>query len=176
MMSPEDAVNQAAKLLDGLAITDHDTTSALKAAKACAKKLGIAFIPGLEITTAHGDILALGVEEMPKTKDVLEIFDHIHSHGGVAIIAHPFAGYFQISLADMAPLLKGKIDAIEVYNASTPMPANLEASRLAKHLGMVGVAGSDAHFTEMVGAAYTICSDSDLLSAIRKGKVSVGWV
>ncbi|MBI5061428.1 MAG: CehA/McbA family metallohydrolase [Candidatus Aenigmarchaeota archaeon] len=176
VMPPQDAVKQAAKLLDGIAITDHDTMAGIKAARLQAKKSGIIFIQGLEITTASGDILALGVEKIPKTKDILEILDNIRQQGGVSIIAHPYAGYFPVSLADMAHLLKGKIDAIEVYNASTSMPANLEASRLAKKLGILGVAGSDAHFLEMIGAAYTISDDSDIITAIKCGKVKVGWV
>ena len=176
MMSPQDAVKQAAKSLDGMAIADHDTMAGVSAAKAAAKKLGIIFIPAVEITTQFGDILALGVQETPKTKNIPDILDNIRQQGGVAIIAHPFAGYFQVSLADIVSMLKDKIDAIEVYNASTPMPANLEASRLAKKLSMVGVAGSDAHFPEMVGAAYTISDDSNIVRAIKKGDVKVGWV
>lgn len=176
VMSPEDAVKQAAQVVDGLAITDHDTMQGIAKAKRAAKKYGIVFVPGVEITTPLGDILAIGVEEMPKVDDILDIFDGIHSQGGVAVLAHPFAGSWQLSFTDIIEILKGKLDAIEVYNALTPMPANLEAARLAKKAGIVGVAGSDAHFLEAIGSAYTIADDSDIISAIKKGNVKVGWV
>jgi predicted metal-dependent phosphoesterase TrpH len=176
IVSPEEVVKQAAKVVDGLAITDHDTMSGITKAKKAAKKYGVIFIPGVEISTPSGDILAIGVEKMPRTDDILEIFDSIHGQGGVAILAHPFAGYWQLSFADIIEILKGKFDAIEIYNGSTPMPANLEAARLAKKVGMVGVAGSDAHFLEVIGSAYTISDDADIISAIKKGDIKVGWV
>jgi len=176
VVSPEDVVKQAAKVVDGLAITDHDTMSGIAKAKRAAKKYGVIFIPGVEITTPMGDILAVGVEEMPKTDDILEVFAAIHKQGGVAVLAHPFAGSFQISFTDIIEILKGKFDAIEIYNSSTPMPANMEAARMAKKTGMVGVAGSDAHFLEVIGTAYTISDDSDIVNAIKKGNVKVGWV
>jgi hypothetical protein len=174
--TPEEMVKQAAKIVDGVAITDHDTMDGVAKAKKAAKKYGIKFIPGVEISTPSGDILAIGIQEMPKTDEILEIFDNIHQQGGVAILAHPFAGFWQLSFANIIELLKGQFDAIEVYNASTPMPANAEAAKLAKRIGMVGVAGSDAHFVEMVGSAYTISDDSDIVKAIKKGDVKVGWV
>jgi hypothetical protein len=43
--------------LDGFALTDHDTTAGLADAAAAAKKLGVRFVPGIELS-AHADPFA----------------------------------------------------------------------------------------------------------------------
>src|SRR5215211_6285239 len=49
--------------LDVIAITDHDEIKGALKAFELAPKLGIDVIPGIEITTAEGDLLALFVTE-----------------------------------------------------------------------------------------------------------------
>ena len=95
--------------------------------------------------------------------------------GGVAIIAHPFVGVFPKAFRDFMDAIKGKIDGIEIMNGNTPMPANFEAMRLAKKLGIPGTGGSDAHTIEDVGKAFTIC-EGDILEDIRKNKIKTGWL
>lgn len=54
-LTPEALVEQAASLeLQALALTDHDTVAGLDAAWTAAKRLGLAFIPGLELSTDWG--------------------------------------------------------------------------------------------------------------------------
>lgn len=58
--SPTDVFEHAAAAgLDVLALTDHDTTSGWTEAGAAAKRLGLGFVPGIEVTTraeiTHGD-------------------------------------------------------------------------------------------------------------------------
>jgi len=45
--------------LDAFALTDHDTTAGLPAAAAAAKRAGVAFVPGIELS-ADPDLLATG--------------------------------------------------------------------------------------------------------------------
>jgi predicted metal-dependent phosphoesterase TrpH len=180
---PETVIKHAAKLkamgmLDGLAITDHDNTNGLEEARRIAAKLGIILIPGVEITTTSGDILALNVEEMPKARTAEEMIKLIHKLGGVACLAHPFGGYWQVPFPEMPEIVK-KFDAIEVYNAFTPLDANLLAIKYAKDLEMVGVAGSDAHSLDLIGNAFIECdaqTPEEIVKAIRHGKVKVGWI
>lgn len=49
--------------LDVIAITDHDEISGSLLALELAPKYGVEVIPGLEVTTAEGDLLALNVTE-----------------------------------------------------------------------------------------------------------------
>jgi 3',5'-nucleoside bisphosphate phosphatase len=52
--SPHELVREAAAVgLTAIAVTDHDTTNALAAVKAAAAPMGIACVPGIEITAVH---------------------------------------------------------------------------------------------------------------------------
>lgn len=54
LLSPEEVVLRAhANGVSHLSITDHDTISAIDEAKTLSKKLGINFIPGIELSTNH---------------------------------------------------------------------------------------------------------------------------
>lgn len=176
--SPTDVVKAAkAAGLGGIAITDHDTMDGVEEAVAAGKKLGIIVIPAAEITTDVGDILAYGISEIPDGTP-LQILNAIHDQGGVAAIAHPCGPWLPLRFVDMLELFEGKIDALETYNASTPMEYNVEAMRVAKKAGLPGVAGSDAHLPEQVGAAFietNAKSVEDILTAIKTGKIKIGW-
>ena len=55
-LAPAEVVRQAqARGLSGLALTDHETTAGLAAAAAEAQRLGIDFVPGIEINTDAGE-------------------------------------------------------------------------------------------------------------------------
>jgi len=61
--SPHDLVQEAAAAgLTAIAVTDHDTTNALAAVKAAAAAVGIAWVPGIEITAVYlgRDVHVLG--------------------------------------------------------------------------------------------------------------------
>jgi predicted metal-dependent phosphoesterase TrpH len=169
--------------MTGIAIADHDNMDAYPEAKKIAKKLGIILIPSVEITTLMGDILALGVNKIPKSAsrelsslgNVFAVIDEIHGMGGIAALAHPFGGHWPVSFTDLIEKFKNRFDAIEVYNSFTDLKANMRAMKLAKGYGITGIAGSDAHFAEHVGTAYTISQAEDIIEAIKSGKVRVGW-
>ncbi|MEM7819421.1 MAG: CehA/McbA family metallohydrolase [Candidatus Aenigmatarchaeota archaeon] len=174
--TPEDVLKYSKAVgLSGLAITDHDTLDGYKKAKNIAKKIGVILVPGVEITTPLGDILAYGIEEIPSGTP-LEIIDKIHSMDGVAAIAHPYGGYWTVSFADIIDIIKHKIDAIEIFNATTPLEANIKAMKLAKKAKLPGIGGSDAHILEVVGTAFTISNTEDIVLAIKSGKIKVGWI
>ncbi|MFH0832706.1 MAG: CehA/McbA family metallohydrolase [Candidatus Aenigmatarchaeota archaeon] len=173
--TPEEIVRYAKAIgLDGIAVTDHDSVKGLKEAEKIAKEVKIMLVPGVEITTHAGDILALNVSEVFHGSP-LEIIDKIHSAGGIAILAHPFIGLTHDSLINSKEALK-KIDAIEIFNAFTPLEYNIQAMEFANRFGIAGVAGSDAHFLEAVGTAFTISKDKKILEAIKKGNVKIGWL
>jgi len=77
--------------LDAVVITDHDVIGESKRAAEIADEYGLIGIPGVEVSTAHGHLLAIGVERMPpRRKPYAETVAWIHDHGGVAIVPHPF--------------------------------------------------------------------------------------
>jgi len=166
------------KGLDGLAITDHKTIRG--AYEALRRRGRLLVIPGQEVKTNQCEILALGIrEEIKDNLPVLEVIKEIHAQGGLAIIPHPTVPFFRgVNEKTMSSL---PIDGIEVFSSITPLPwyflrKNLE---LAHKLRIPIVAGSDSHFKETVGDAYTIvyCEDRsihEVLRAVRLGRTTIG--
>ena len=166
------------KGLDGLAITDHKTIRG--AYEALRRRGRLLVIPGQEVKTKRCEILALGIrEEIKDNLPILEVIKEIHAQGGLAIIPHPTVPFFRgVNEKTMSSL---PIDGIEVFSSITPLPwyflrKNLE---LAHKLRIPIVAGSDSHFKETVGDAYTIvyCEDRsihEVLRAVRLGRTTIG--
>jgi len=172
---PKDILKYAKRLgCECLAITDHDTIDGIKEAKMHAKKLGILLIPGEEVTTMRGHVLALGIEEEIKPKlSVEETVDMIHKQGGIAIAAHPY----DRRRGGVGDLSK-KCDAIEVFNAlSLERVSNWRAKKFALKNKKPMTAGSDAHCLAMLNHGITnIECESDIdecLKAIKKSRTSV---
>ena len=178
---PELLVDQAEAVgLDGLAVTDHDEIDAsLAAAELCAER-GMLGIPGMEVTSAAGHVLALGVTELvPAGLPFEETLDRIREQGGIAVIPHPFQESRSGVLANIDPDQLTLADAIEVYNSRLLTGrANRQAERFARRHGMPMTAGSDAHISEMVGQAVTHIDTQEasveaVLAAIREGRTTV---
>lgn len=170
---PKELILQAKRIgLGCLALTDHDTMKGIKEARYYAKKYNIFFIPGEEITTKEGHLIALGIEEeIPPHISLGEALDKIRSQGGVAIAPHPF----DVRRKGIRELAK-KCDAIEIFNAlNVDRFSNYKAKRFFENKSMV--AGSDAHTIEMLGYGISIfrnCdSMDDFLKAIKKGNVKI---
>jgi DNA repair ATPase RecN len=110
-MSPEAIIDAAVKKgIRVLSITDHNTARNLERARDyAARYLGqLLFIPGVEISTAHGHVLAyfadveqvehlltlVGIVDRTKTEDghtsksLSDVISEIGQRGGVAIAAH----------------------------------------------------------------------------------------
>lgn len=162
--------------LDGLAITDHDTIKgALKALK---EITGIIIIPGEEITTKSGHLLALGiVEHIPPRLEVAEATEKIRDQGALAVIPHPTALYKPFISKQIAKKISP--DAIETINASAiPFGFATKLNRkLAEELALPQTSGSDSHIPETIGDAYSqIQTDSTdlecILQAIKNGHSS----
>jgi predicted metal-dependent phosphoesterase TrpH len=153
LITPKELVSYAKKRgLDGVAVVDHDRLdSALK----IAKETDFFIIPGMEITSLDGHIVALDVKEpIPRNLSADETVDRIHEAGGLAVACHPFT-FFKGSLGKH---VNSKLDAVEVINSSA-IPFNHSvrcAERTASRLGIARVAGTDAHYGPEIGFAYTL--------------------
>ncbi|MEM5868932.1 MAG: PHP domain-containing protein [Candidatus Aenigmatarchaeota archaeon] len=171
--SPKELIIHAKKLgLGCIALTDHDTMKGIKEAKRYAKKFEIFLIPGEEITTLRGHVVALGIEEeIPPKLSLEETLDKIRSQDGIAIAPHPF-DIRRKGIREFAKLC----DAIEVFNAlNIDRFSNDKAKEFFDNKSKV--AGSDAHTIDMLGYGVTIFKDcsniDDFLKAIKKGKVKI---
>jgi predicted metal-dependent phosphoesterase TrpH len=174
-------LEQAAAVgLDALAITDHDEIDASIEAAVSAPDYGLVGIVGMEVTSAVGHILALGIDELvPPGLSYDETLDRIHDQGGIAVVPHPF----QKSRHGVAPHITddqlAAADAIEVYNSRLfTGRANRQAEQFALEHDRPMTAGSDAHISELVGQAVTEVDADEptadaILDAIRGGRTSV---
>jgi len=165
------------KGLDGIAITDHNTAKAFREAEKYAVKLGLNIIPGLELKTDAGHILAIGVDVDLKGEVKLnyeEAVEWIRSLGGISIIAHP-----AVELNKMHRWIERKPDAMEAFNSNYPFKFLLNRGwRIIEEIRVPVTAGSDAHNPEDVGNAYTILevngkSVEEVLKAIKNGRTCI---
>ena len=168
--------------LDAVVITDHDTIHASIEAAERASEYGLIGIPGVEISTANGHLLAIGVDEMPDVgRPIGETVEVVRELGGIAVVPHPFQrtrhGVHKRRLKRIDP------DAIETFNAWLFTGyRNRRARRYARRYGYPGVGGSDAHSLLTVGRTYTeitvgkpisdVTSD-DIIQAIRAGDTDI---
>jgi hypothetical protein len=174
-------LEQAAAVgLDALAVTDHDEIDASLEAAARAPDYGLVGIPGMEVSSAAGHVLALGVEDLvPAGLPFDETLDRIHAQGGLAVIPHPFQSSRHGVASNISREQLAGADAIEVYNSRLLTGlANRRAERFAASRDLPMTAGSDAHISEMVGQAVTDVRTDDasvegILEAIRRGETSV---
>lgn len=172
--TPEVMIKRAKQLgLGALAVTDHNTMLGIKVANSLGKKHGVIIIPGEEISTKHGHMLALGLSETIRPGlSVFETVDLVHSQGGVAIAVHPF----DVKHDGVGEYARA-CDAIEVFNGiNIDRISNIRARKFATRNNMVKVAGSDAHTAAMIGSGIirTDATDVDgIIKSIKKGKISV---
>jgi hypothetical protein len=177
--SIEDIIRRAEIIgLDAIAITDHDTIEGARVALKI--PTNVIIIPGIEISTKQGHLIALGtLTEFPKGMDVLETIAVAREHGALLVLPHPFhmmrhgvALHFRSALSS--------VDAVEVFNSRYIVgSANKKAAKFAKKLGKPCVGGSDAHNARYVGYGKTLVDSEPnvpaILEAIRNGdSVAVG--
>ncbi len=150
--------------LTAVAVTDHNRVDgALK----MAGETDFLIIPGTEVNSRDGHIVALNVREViPRDLSAEETVDRIHAAGGIAVACHPFA-MFKGSLGKHA---SGKFDAIETINASaSPFKRSVrKAEEVAARFKLPQVAGTDAHYAPAVGYAYTVVDAELSVDAIVK--------
>jgi predicted metal-dependent phosphoesterase TrpH len=174
-------LEQAAAVgLDGLAVTDHDEIAASLEAAEKAPEYGLVGIPGMEVSSADGHVLALGVRELvPAGLPFAETVARIHDQGGLAVVPHPFQKSRSGVAASVSREALASADAVETYNSRLLTGlANRRAERFARRHGLPMTAGSDAHIAEMVGRAATLVdaderSAAAVLDAIREGRTSL---
>jgi predicted metal-dependent phosphoesterase TrpH len=162
--------------IKAVAITDHNTVRGYhKVVELASAYQDVLIIPGIEVSTVEGDLLLLGVAEVPSQPwTVVDVIDFAHERGGLAIAAHPYRAF------GLGDLVKNyKIDAVEILNGCCSRQLNVMAEELAKAADLPGVAGSDAHRADELWTVYNqIKASTDLdevLKAIERGLVRVAY-
>ena len=184
-VSLEEIIEEAkAKGLDGICITDHDNMD-LKEMISDFYRDDLKIFVGTEILTTEGDILVVGLDEMPvydpddraSLLTPSELLKLVHEAGAIAISAHPYRNnnrglgdniYKYHSEADWA------LTAVEVLNGSTPFNENYKALMTAEESFLGTTGGSDAHVRNRVGLMatyfpYEINTEAELIQALKNG-------
>lgn len=185
--SVPDVLRRAREIgLDVIAVTDHDEIKGALEAASLAHLYGVEVIPGIEITTAEGDLLALFVTDIvPKGLPLIETILRVRALGGVCIVPHPGAkgmGMKSLSVASILKALRNPdvaetLIAIEAYNATALDRVSISTARLlTSRTGLTSVGNSDAHVADAIGLGATEfagTSAADLLSAVRSGETGI---
>ena len=176
----ERVIQQAKRIgLDGFVITDHDRISRSQRAATRAVDFGLIGIPGVEVSTRDGHLLAIGVTSRPDPGRPLdETIETVRDKGGVAVIPHPF----QRSRHGISAAVISDCDGIEVFNAhSLTGVRNRQAERFAKIHNYPHFGGSDAHQAAFVGRGVTHVetnvrqpTSKDVVAAMRDGQTWAG--
>jgi predicted metal-dependent phosphoesterase TrpH len=162
--------------LQGFALTDHNTTEGLATLERLRSSYpGFWFIPGVEISTHEGHLLAYGIRESPPAnRPLAETLERVSALGGISVLAHPFRWVHGVGrrLAAEAP-----VQGIEGRNGKNSELANTRAELLAARRSIASTGGSDAHEPNLVGRAFTefpeeVSSIDDLLEQIRKNETT----
>jgi predicted metal-dependent phosphoesterase TrpH len=169
LITPKDLVYYAKKRgLNAVAVTDHNQ---LEGAYKIAKGTDFLIIPGMEVSSRDGHIVALNVHELiPRGFSAVETVERIHKAGGVAIACHPYV-QFKGCLREK---VCATFDAIEVINARAfPFKNSIRKAEVsAKKFGLSRVAGTDAHYGPQIGYGYTVIEAAESsVEAIAKAIV-----
>lgn len=185
--SVSDVLRKAKQIgLDVIAITDHDEVAGALEALTLASHYGVEVIPGIEITTAEGDLLAYFITQ--KVDAGLSLVDtvlKVRELGGVCIAAHPMSGGMGMNSLSANTILQAlripevaeTLIGIETYNAtSIDRMSNHYAGILAVGLNIAQTGSSDAHIIDTIGFGATEFEGSsadDLLQSLKNQTTKV---
>lgn len=140
--------------LNGVAIVDHDTIAGAIATVEANKYDDFLVIPGIEVKSDLGDVIALYVTRDVKSRAFGEVISEIHEQGGIAYVPHPVRT-FKHELTRIHGQYP-QIDLWEIYNGRYDSRDFIEARNTFCALGITGpLCGSDAHHPWEIGALRT---------------------
>lgn len=190
-MTPFELVDMAKRLgICTIAPTDHNILYPSLLAQEYAQGSGVEVIPGMEISTFDGHILALYItSDIPKKKSLEWTIEAIHDQGGLAIAVHPLTkevkGIGKEGVASVVLSLNPNVylDGFEVHNAGLEFHRRLqgkneEALRWYQELVRefpekigAAVGSSDAHYYTLGGGRTWY--NGDLRNALKNRQTFV---
>ncbi len=176
--------------LDGICLTEHQNQWHPQEVEEMARNGGIHIFQGNEITTNQGDVLVFGYEEnIQGVVMIQELHKKVEAAGGIMIAAHPFRGFLLFGITQLQMdveqackrILFQYVDGLEIYNCKVTDPENEMARRVAEKLGLLGVAGSDAHRLNEVGRCVTVLerkihTEKELIEELRARRFTVEFL
>ena len=177
--------------LDGVCLTEHSGGWEPDELRRVFQAAGILVIGALEVETDMGHVLVFGLHSYTDgMHDIGELRRAVERAGGVMVSAHPFRNLFNrppqnVNLIFRDPDAHPKraeeaashplfevVDGIEVANGSNTVEENNFALEVARHRGLTGTGGSDAHSVHGLGNCVTVFqgdirSEADLIEAIK---------
>lgn len=165
--TPQKIIESAADHgLGCVAITDHNSFKAFYDVKNNGR---IIIVPGEEVSSSEGHIIALGIDkEIEPRKSVKETIDLIHAAGGLAFAAHPYRWWSGLGVKNVID----DFDGIEALNGRSTRGSNKKSLALAHRIGKPMSAGSDSHTILSIGDGYVEIPDTcrtwqDVIEALR---------
>lgn len=161
-----------AKLVDTVAITDHDR---IDFALEMQQKFPGAIIVGEEIMTTAGEIIGLYLRERIRPgMTPQETIRAIKEQDGIVYIPHPFETVRKGLHPAVLDELADYIDIIEVCNGRAFFQNKSEQAVVWTRVnGKIGAASSDAHGFQGLGSTYTSVSElpsrENLLKQLESG-------
>lgn len=172
-VAPDELVELARERgLDGLVLTEHDRLWPAEDIALLTRLTGFLVLPGVELTTDIGHVLAFGLPELPagvaSARTLRAICDEA---GALMFLAHPARnGSVRVPPEELA----GLFDGVEGINGSDGALQNQASARAGRGLRLPPIGGSDTHARHEVGLAATeftaaVATSTDLLEALRAG-------
>ena len=177
---PEDIIKVAIeKGIKVIAVTDHDNINgslkALEVSNLRKYRGKIIVIPGVEVSSKDGHILAYGIyEDIPKGLSAKETIRRIKNIGGFAVAAHPFNVKFSLSEKCIKDNLND-LFGLEIANSHSFK--NKFTENFVKRNNLKYTAGSDAHTLKEIGLCYgvieeDICNKEEFIEAIKNKRIA----
>lgn len=190
LLKPDDLIEQAkAEGLHGLCLTEHDYGWNKDEVHALEKRHNFVILPGIEVNTEDGHILAYGVHRyVYGMHRSLELARMIQEAGGIMIAAHPYRrqmpwyvqdeNHWEEAL-DRASRNKayGVVAGLEIINGRGSAKENAFSSELARRMGLPGSAGTDSHAKRDIAAcatelSRTVADVAEFIEELRHGRFS----
>jgi predicted metal-dependent phosphoesterase TrpH len=150
-------------VLDVIAITDHDSMRGVQEALSIAPDYGVEVVPGCEVSSSDGHVLALFINKSIKSGcSLADTVLMIADQGGIAVAAHPMArGTSSLKIETIWRALENSrvaknLVGVEVFNGGLVYTrTNPEVTKQVQELPLAPLGNSDAHVLPMIGRGST---------------------
>ncbi len=149
--------------LDVIAITDHDNMDGVNEALELAPAYGLEIIPGSEVSTRDGHLLALFIHHpIPMGMSLVDTVLAAAEQGGICVAAHPMAmGVHSLKISVILDALQipevcDSLAGIETYNGGLVYTRNSAVCEaISRLLPLAQMGNSDAHILKTIGDGAT---------------------